>query len=445
MKILLIHPLQRGRHANEKKVQAYIPPLTLPTLAGLTPKNIQIELCDESVDSVDFNAEADLIGITGITSQINRAYEIADVFRTKGKTIIMGGMHVSALPDEAKEFADSVVIGEADDIWEQILDDYQNKSLKSEYKSNNYPDLKRLVIPRYNLLKLNRYRKSTGTNIPRLPIQATRGCPFNCSFCSVTRFWGPKVRMKPLENVERELLHIKSLGTNRIFFTDDNFIADVNYTRELIKLIIKHDFTFFCQVSTNIQKHEDIIEQMGKARCTGVFMGIESFSQQNLDIMNKKINSFADYKKLFGLLNRANIQITASIILGLDGDTRESMEETLKLLKDFKVSHVQLYLPAFLPGTELREQFLRDKRIIDDNWDHQNACSVTFQPKNISTEELINDYWKLYKKFYSYKSIADRILSYSTLKLGLKTSLIRLNTNLYYRKRIQSGMHPYEN
>jgi hypothetical protein len=121
------------------------------------------------------------------------------------------------------------------------------------------------------------------------------------------------------------------------------------------------------------------------------------------------------------------------------------MEETLKLLKDFKVSHVQLYLPAFLPGTELREQFLRDKRIIDDNWDHQNACSVTFQPKNISTEELINDYWKLYKKFYSYKSIADRILSYSTLKLGLKTSLIRLNTNLYYRKRIQSGMHPYEN
>ena len=185
-----------------------------------------------------------------------------------------------------------------------------------------------MVIPKYELLKLNRYRKSTGTNIPRLPIQATRGCPFNCNFC------------KPLENVERELLNIKALGTNRVFFTDDNFIADVQYTRELLKLIKKHDFTFFCQVSTNIEKHEDIIIAMGEAKCTGVMMGIESFSAESLANMNKKFNKLADYKKLFALFDKSNIQVTASLIMGLDGDNKETMEGTIQKLSDMSVNYM---------------------------------------------------------------------------------------------------------
>jgi len=166
-----------------------MPPLTLPVLAGLTPKNIDIELCDENVDEVNFNTDADLIGITGITNQINRAYEIADVFRRKRKRVVMGGIHVSAMPHEAKDHADSILIGEAEDLWEAIIEDFRNNRLKEEYKADTYTDFKKLVIPRYDLLKLNRYRNSTGTNIPRLPLQTTRGCPFNCKFCSVTKFW----------------------------------------------------------------------------------------------------------------------------------------------------------------------------------------------------------------------------------------------------------------
>lgn len=445
MKILLIHPLRRGRQSNKNKVQAYIPPLTIPTLAGLTPEGIDIELCDESVDEVNFNTDADLIGITGITSQINRGYEIADAFRAKGKRIIMGGIHVTAMPEEAKQHADSIIIGEAEDIWHEVIQDFQDNQLKEEYKADHYSDLKKLVIPRYELFKLDRYRRSTGTKLPRLPIQVSRGCPFNCNFCSVTKFWGSKIRTKPLANVEKELLNLKSLGTNRVFFTDDNFIADVDYTRELLKLIKKHQFTFFCQVSTNIQKHEDIIIEMGKARCTGVLMGIETLSEENLVTMNKKVNKIADYERLFSLLNRECIQITASLIMGLDGDTLASMQDTIHKLQRLKVSHIQLYLPALLPGTEFREQLIQDKRVTDENWDHQNACFVTFRPKHFDEEQLINEYWRLYKIFYSYKSIGERILSFNVFKLGLKTSLIRLNTNLYYRKRLQNGLHPYEN
>lgn len=445
MKILLIHPLRMGRHKNKNRVKAYIPPLTLPTLAGLTPDGIDIELCDESVDEVNFNTDADLIGITGITSQINRGYEIADTFRDKGKTVIMGGIHVSSLPEEAKQHTNSIVIGEAEDIWPEVIQDFKKNRLKEEYKSDRYPDLKKLVIPRYDLLKLNRYRKSTGTNIPRLPIQATRGCPFNCTFCSVTKFWGPKIRTKPLENIEKELLHIKSLGTNRIFFTDDNFIADVSYTKELIRLVKKHGFTFFCQVSSNIQQHEDIITAMGKAGCSGVFIGVESFSEENLVSINKKFNRFVDFNKLFALFDKSNIQVTASLIIGLDGDTKENIEDTINKLHNLKVSHIQLYLLMLLPGTKLREHYIKENRITDNNWDNQNGTIVTFKPKYFDAEQLQRFYWKIYRNFYSLKQIKKRIFTVKNVNLGLKTTLIRLRTNLYFRKRLNNDLHPYEN
>ena len=426
-------------------VKAYIPPLTLPTLAGLTPPEIDVEICDESVDEVNLRTDADLIGITGITSQINRAYELADIFRKRGKTVIMGGIHVSSLPEEAKRHCDSIVIGEAEDIWEDILEDFKNNRLKKEYKSDGYSDLKKLVIPRYDLLKLDRYRKSTGTNLPRLPIQATRGCPFNCNFCSVTRFWGPKIRTKPLENVEKELLYIKNMGTNRVFFTDDNFIAQVSYTRELIKLIKKHDFTFFCQVSSNIQQYEDIISAMGEARCSGAFIGIESFSDDNLLDMNKKFNKLADYKKLFALFEKANIQVTASLMMGLDGDTRETMLETIQRLCELNVNYIQLNLLMLLPGTKLKEKYEKDNRITDTNWDNQNGAVVTFKPKHFNSDELQSYYWQLYKSFYSLPRIYKRIFTRRNFSLGVRTLLIRLNTNLYFRKRLQHKLHPYEN
>lgn len=445
MKILLVHPKRRDKHNYVGKIKAYIPPLTLPVLAGLTPKDIDIELCDESVDEVDFNTDADLIGITGITSQINRGYEIADIFRKKGKKVIMGGIHVSAMPYEAKEHADSIVIGEAEDLWEGIIEDFRNGCLKEEYKADTYTDFKKLVIPKYDLLKLNRYRGSAGTNIPRLPIQTSRGCPFNCKFCSVTKFWGPKIRTKPLENVEKELLQIISLGTNRIFFTDDNFIADINYTSDILKLLKKYNFSWFCQVSTNICRHEDLIVEMSQAGCTGVYIGIETFSEENLANINKNFNTMADYKKLLGLFNRYNIRVMASMMVGLDGDTKETLEQMVRQLIFLKVSYAQFYLLMLLPGTKLRDQFLEEDRIIDFNWDHQNGTIVTFLPKFFRSEELQNYYWELYQEFYSCKSIFKRLFTSNNLKGGLYKLAMTLKTNFYFWKRIKNGLHPIEN
>lgn len=445
MKILLIHPKRRNKHSYVGKIKAYIPPLTMPVLAGLTPRDIDVEMCDESVDDVNFNTDADLIGITGITSQINRGYEIADVFRKKGKKVIMGGIHVSVMPHEAKKHADSIVIGEAEDLWEGIIEDFRNDCLKEEYKTDTYTDFKKLVIPRYDLLKLNKYRRSTGTNIPRLPIQASRGCPFNCKFCSVTKFWGPKIRTKPLENIEKELLHIKSFGTNRVFFTDDNFIAETNYTENLLRLLKKHDFSWICQVSSNIYRHEDLIIEMGKAGCTGVYMGIESFSEENLENINKKFNKMADYENLFKLFNKSNIRVTASMIIGLDGDTRESLHDMVRQLIHLKACQALFYILMPLPGTQLREQFLKKHRITDHNWDHLNGTKVTFKPKSFRSDELQNYYWELYNEFYSHKSIIRRLFTLGNLKSGVNRIVIPLKTNLYFWKRIKNGLHPIEN
>lgn len=445
MKILLIHPRRRDKYKRTGSIKAYMPPLTLPVLAGLTPKNIDIELCDESVDDVDFNTNADLIGITGMTSQINRGYEIADAFRKKGKKVVMGGIHVSAMPREAKDHADSILIGEAEDIWERMIEDLLSNRLKEEYRADTHTDFKKLVVPRYDLLKLNRYRSSSGTNIPRLPLQTTRGCPFNCKFCSVTKFWGPKIRMKPLENVEKELLRIKSLGTNRIFFTDDNFIANISYTKELLELLKEYDFSWICQVSTNIYQHEDLIAKMSKAGCSGVYMGIETFSEENLENINKEFNKMADYNKLFLVLNKYNIRATASMIIGLDGDTKESLEEMVKLLISLRVSYAQFCLLMFLPGTQLREEFLEENRIIDNNWDHQNATVVTFQPKSFQVEELQDYYWELYNKFYSYKSIIRRIFTLANFKGGVNSIFIPLRSNLYFLKKLKNRLHPVDN
>ncbi len=445
MKILLVQPKRRGRYNYRDKIKAYIPPFTLPVLAGLTPKDIVVELCDENVDEVNFNTDADLIGITGITSQINRGYEISDVFRKNKKKVVMGGIHVSAMPHEAKKHADSILIGEAETLWERIIEDFRNGCLEKEYKADTYSDLKKLSIPRYDLLKLNRYRSSSGTDIPRLPLQTTRGCPFNCKFCSVTRFWGPKIRIKPLENVEKELLHIISLGTNRIFFTDDNFIANINYTNNLLELLKKYNFSWICQVSTNIYQHEDLIAKMSKTGCSAVYLGIETFSEENLENINKKFNKMADYEKLFALLNKHNIRATASMMIGLDGDTRETLEEMVRLLIRLKVSYAQFYLLMLLPGTKMREDFLKKNRIIDHNWDHQNGTVVTFQPKSFRIEELQDYYRELYKQFYSFQSIIRRIFTFANLKGGINSIFIPLKSNLYFSQKLKNGLHPIEN
>jgi len=195
--------------------------LTLLYLAGLTPKDVEVCIVDELVEDVDFKAECDLVAITTFTSQAIRAYDIADKFREAGKKVVMGGIHVSALPDEAKEHADSIIIGEADYLWEGVVEDFSNNRLQPIYKCTKFHDLKSLPVPRYDLVKRNNYMASM------MPVQASRGCPHNCEFCTVTEFFGGSYRFRPVDDVIRD---VKASGSKSIFFVDNNIIANRAYS-----------------------------------------------------------------------------------------------------------------------------------------------------------------------------------------------------------------------
>ncbi|MCM8781233.1 MAG: B12-binding domain-containing radical SAM protein, partial [Candidatus Omnitrophica bacterium] len=256
-------------------------PLALPTLAALTPSDVEVVLTDENVEPINFDEKVDLVGITGITCVIPRSYEIADEFKKRGVPVVMGGIHVSMLPEEAIRHCDSVVIGEAEEIWEQVVRDAQKGNLQKFYRAPRFPDLTNSPIPRWDLLKNDKYCYFT--------IQTGRGCPYDCDFCSVKVFNGRGYRHKTIDSVIEEIKTLQKIDYKKlIFFTDDNLLASPKYSEELMQRLIPLKIkTWWCQSSVNRLKDDRLLDLMYRAGCRVIFVGLESVSQKNLDVMNK--------------------------------------------------------------------------------------------------------------------------------------------------------------
>src|SRR5512145_1385585 len=242
MQIRLIHPSQlddSGKPTHYKEL--CFPSLTLPTVAALTPNHDDVRTTFDAVETIDFDEDVDLVGITALTNNAPRAYQIAKQFRERGKTVVMGGMHATALPDEALQHVNSVVIGEAENNWPRLLKDFEERrELQPIYSSAQLPDLQELSIPRFDLMGLEHcmripFKKD---EIPVIPIATTRGCPYRCSFCSVTKFFGGTFRTKPISNVLREIEAAKAAGAQTIFFVDDNVMGNADYAEELFTALI---------------------------------------------------------------------------------------------------------------------------------------------------------------------------------------------------------------
>jgi radical SAM superfamily enzyme YgiQ (UPF0313 family) len=273
--LLLIQPSQiidGGRAYKAKKLM--FPRLSLPYLASLTPPEIQVEIIGEYFEEVPFDDPADLIGISFMNTQAPRAYQIGDEFKKRGKKVAMGGIHASALPDEAMEYANAVVVGEAEGIWPRVLEDFKNGRMNGIYRSPQFPQLTGLPIPRYDLLKRERYRLF---NI-NFPIQAGRGCPFKCEFCSVTRFYGGKYRFRPVGEVVQE---IQQTNLKKIFFVDDNIISNRGYACELFKALIPLRVRWGGLASLYLAIEELPSLEVGGG-CKLLFIEAESISNKNL-------------------------------------------------------------------------------------------------------------------------------------------------------------------
>lgn len=403
MKIILIQPAQleeSGKLTKFKKL--LMPAITLPTIAGLTPKDIEVKIIDDYVEDINFDEDVDLVGITAMTCQAPRAYQIADEFRKRGKKTIMGGLHASFCTEEALQHFDSVLVGEAEDLWEKVIEDVKTNNLKRVYKSLQYSDLSRLVIPRFDLLNYNNYVIPPLSKTPCIPIQTTRGCPFQCDFCSVTAFLGNKIRKKPIEHVLKE---IKTYFPSLIFFTDDNIGAEPDYARSLFAALTPLKIKWACFMSTTILKHPELIELAAKANCHETFVGIESISEDSLKLAHKGFNKVKEYKELFKRLKEAGILAQASFVFGLDGDTADSLRRTIDTVLDWDVKFLYIFILAPLPGTKIYQRLKSEGRIVSENWSLYDGRYSVLKFKGIDSKTLEEIMWMSYEKFYSIKNI----------------------------------------
>ncbi len=403
MNILLVYP---STFDDSDRVRKYkrgqLPPVSLAVLHALTPAHHRVHIVNDLLEEIDFEGAYDLVGISAMTPQVMRAYQIADRFRGRGTKVVIGGMHATVLPEEVKEHADAVVIGEAENLWETVLDDCEQNQLKDYYKNTSYPDLKKLVIPRFDHMNLGLYLKPLTSKLPIIPIYATRGCIYNCKFCSVAKYFGKAYRFKPIEHVLQE---IDTIGAKRYFFVDDNIICDRDYSQSLFRELKKKQVNWISQGSTSMLKHPDLIEQAAQSGCTLMLLGVESINRKNLRSVNKGFNKVEKYEELFSRLIRSGISPLVMVIFGFDEDTRESIEETVAFLNKCKVGTALFCILTPLPGTDLYDEMKRENRILHQDWNKYDMTHVVFKTKVMTSKELLDSYWRAFQSFYSTQNI----------------------------------------
>jgi len=388
-------------------------------IAGLTPKEIKIELIDENVESINFDKDYDLVALSAMTQQATRAYEIADEFRKKKVKVVMGGIHATVLPKEAKEHCDSVFIGEAEETWPQFISDFLNNRISPFYLSKGSVDLEKSPMPRYDLLKSEKY------NI--IWIQTTRGCPFDCEFCSASKIFGAKYRHKTIEQVVREVKFVESISkSSHIGFADDNMFVNRKYATELAKKLIPLKIRWMTQTDISIAEDEKLLKLLKKSGCYILFIGFESLSEKNLISVDKsgfKARKLSKYSEYIKKIQSYGIGVMGAFILGFDYDDNSVFKRTADFIIDNYLYTVQITTLTPFPGTRLRMRLEQENRLLDFNWNHYTLWDVNFVPKQMSVEELQLGLLETHKAIYNDVERLKRIKYFKDIvdKLVVKT------------------------
>lgn len=401
-KVLLIFPREKGVLFSNDTFYPF-PVLGLTLLAALFPKDYEVKIINELVDDIDFQAEVDLVGITGLTCVIKRAYAIADRFRERGVPVILGGVHPSLLPMEAKEHADSVLIGEAEGVLEEMLRDFERGTLKPFYKNRAWSDLKGNPIPRRDLLSKTHHSLFK-------TIETTRGCPNRCDFCSVPTINGHRYRLRPLEEVDQELSMILKKKGEYLFLADDNVMARKDYALSLFEIFKKHQVKWMGFATVQIGEDERLLQKAKESGCVSLFIGFESLLQENLDGVSKRFVSVKELSRLVKVIQGHKIGIQGAFIFGFDEDDPSVFKKTVHFVQK---NHIEL--PTFsiltpFPGTPLRRRLEKEGRIFDYDWSRYDMSHVVFKPKRMTPRQLQEGYLWAQKYVCAPRSILKRLL-----------------------------------
>ena len=404
MKLVLISPkgpLYRHRGGIFKQNLRYAP-LTLTTLAAYIPPelNMEVEIMDEGIEDVDLNLTADLIGMTVITGSSKRAYHLADHFRSRGIPVVLGGPHVTLIPEDAQPHADSIVVGYAEDTWPELLRDFVSGRMKPRYTQSSNLSLADRPFPRRELMKAHRYLT---THV----FEATRACVHSCDFCVVPTAWGIKPYLKPVEDVVAD---IKQHWARRIIFIDLNLIADKGYAAKLFEVLIPLKLNWFGLSTTLLGKDKPLLELAARSGCTGLLMGFESITPENLKQSKKGFNSPAQYKDLVSLLHQYGITLMACFTFGMDHDTPDVFMKTAKFAIEAGIDLPRYAIVTPFPNTGLYKRLEAEGRILTKNWELYDAQHVVFQPSLMTPQQLYAGHEQAWKHTYSYSAMAKRFL-----------------------------------
>lgn len=380
-------------------------PLALPTLAALTPPGIDVRIVDENIEDIAFDEPVDIVGITFLTCYARQGYELADRFRETGAHVVLGGVHVTMCPDEALTHADTVFVGEAEDTWQEFLEDFRNNRPRRLYEPEERSDLRRLVIPRWDLVKNEYYRSHL--------VQTSRGCHFHCDFCSVPEYLGPLVN-KPVENVIEEIEATREYGRvpgiHYVYFADEDVICNRSWAKELFRAMIPLDVRWVSQVSINIAMDDELLDLAAASGCEAVFIGLESIAQANLDSVGKgKLNQVSQFKNAIDRIHRKGIVVFGFFMLGFDGDDESVFQRTIDFIDEIPIALPIINILGPLPGTRFYERIKAEGRLIEADWDRYDARHVLIHPRSMSPNTLLDGTNRSLRQLYSADAVVDRI------------------------------------
>lgn len=407
MRILMIKPKypvghQSGRLGNKISKWSYF--TSLLVVASLFPDSDEIEYYDEDYEELEYLTDVDYVLITSLTYSAPRAYEIADKFRGMGIKVIMGGIHASLMTDEALQHVDSVMIGEAEAVFDEIYPDMQSGNLKRVYHSDKMVEAKDIRGLDRRILEKKSYFKHKNVT------QLVRGCPCNCAFCSVTKFFGNKYRFRELDDVIDEIEYQLSRSANRmVSFLDDNIFSQKEKAKEFLRRLIPLRIHWWSQGTINVADDDEMLELMKESGCVCIFVGIEEITETGLEAIHKKVNRIDKYETQIQKIHDKGIIVMAGFIFGLDTQDTTVFDNVLNFIQDMKIELPFFSIMTPYPGTEIYQQYEAENRIFTKDWTLYDHSHVVFHPKNMTIEELQEGFDYVMEQAYSKEKVDERL------------------------------------
>ncbi|MDI7259793.1 MAG: radical SAM protein [Thermodesulfobacteriota bacterium] len=400
--------------------------LNLPYLAAVTPSDVEVKIVDEAFEKVSFVEKVDLVGLTAQTPVAPRAYQIAEEFKKRGIPVVMGGVHASMLSEEALQHVDAVVIGEAEEVWPQLIEDFKRGQMKQVYQGNGFVNPSKLPLPRRDLLNDQFY-------FPLKLLETTRGCPHHCDFCGVSRFFGFRYRNRPISEIDRELGTLfkkgpvmNSFGKNflslfnkdlpyflkrrLLYIIDSNIAGDRRFALDLLTLLKEYDLLWYGHAPVSIAFDQKLLMGFSQSGCTALNIGFESFSTKNLKVMGKGFNQPSRYIEAVEKIHDQGIGIMGTFMVGLDEDDSGVFQRIIDFCVDSKLDWALTFIMAPYPGTDSFARLEGEGRIFCRDWEKYDSLNVVYQPLLMSVEELEKGMRRVWKEVFSLSSIYKRIL-----------------------------------